>query len=154
MFLGAFLQGLRGQRLVVQACQHQQRHARRRGVAPAYRFQSLCIGQPQVEQDDVDGVLRKVLLGLSHALHVRQFDVARALLPEHPAQQPGVSGVIFDQEKSRDRFPVHQIDLCCGNVAFVGQNSVMDFMRFSHCACALVVLTAQASEGSLPFRHP
>ena len=94
----ALLQGLCGQRLVVQSGQHHQGDAGRDGVGPPYRSQSVSIGQPQVEQDDVDRMLRQVLLGLSHALHVGQFGCCEPLLVEHLAQQTGVSRVVFDQK--------------------------------------------------------
>ena len=102
--LSAFLQGLLGQRFVVQARQHHEGTDGRGGVGPPYRSQSLCIGQSQVEQDNVDRMLRKILLGRTHASHVRQFCVVRALIVEHFAEQTGVSGIIFDQENCFDRF--------------------------------------------------
>ena len=60
-----------------------------RGAAargPAYRFQSLGIGQPQIEQDTVNRILRQILLGFSHARHVYQFGIVQALLVEHLAE--------------------------------------------------------------------
>ena len=63
--LRALLQGLRGQHLVVQPRQHHQRDAGRGCVRPPHRFQSLRIGQPEVEQDDINRMLRKMLLGVA-----------------------------------------------------------------------------------------
>ena len=69
----ALLQGLCGQHLVVQPRQHHQRDAGRNCVSPPYRFQSLRIGQPQVEQDDINGMLRKNLFGAPHAIRMQQL---------------------------------------------------------------------------------
>src|SRR5680860_278317 len=88
-------------------------------------------GNPRSSKNNVDRVLRKMLLGLTHARHVRQFDVARALLVEHLAQQTGVSGVIFDQEQQRDRLLAHPLCLC-GNLTFVSQKSLMLFTRLAN----------------------
>ena len=107
--LRAQLERLHGQRLVVQACEHDHGDAGRSGVSPPYRFQSLCIGQTQVEQDNVDGVLRKMRLGIAHALHVRQLSVERALLVQHLADKTCVPGVIFDQEECFDQFRAHPL---------------------------------------------
>ncbi len=40
----------------------------------------------------------KMLLGRTHAIHVRHFGFVRAVIIEHLAEQTGVSGIIFDQE--------------------------------------------------------
>ena len=103
-------------------------------MRPPYRFQSLRIGQPQVEQDDVDRMLRKMLLGLAHASDVRQLSVVRALLVEHLAEQAGVAGVVFDQQNRFDRFLAHPLCACCGNLAFVSQKSLMLFTRLSNAS--------------------
>jgi hypothetical protein len=102
--LRALLQGLRGQHLVVQTRQHHQRDAGCGGVDPLYRFQSLRIGQPQVDQDDINRMLSKNLFGATHAFRVHQFGVAQALLSQHLAEQAGVAGVVFDQENLFDQF--------------------------------------------------
>ena len=73
--LRALLQCLRGQRLVVAAGQHDERNARRRGVGSADRLQSLRIPQTEIEQDDVDRVLREMPLPVGHALDVGQLRV-------------------------------------------------------------------------------
>ena len=97
----AFLQGLCGQRLVVQAGQHHQRDAGRRGVRPPHGLQSLCVGQAQVEQDDVNGMLGKMITARPSLMFhdVRQLGIVRALLVEHLAEQAGVSRVVLDQEQ-------------------------------------------------------
>src|ERR1700674_3517985 len=69
--LRAFLQGLCGHRFVVQARQHHQGDAGRGCVGPPYRSQSLCIGQPQVEQDNVYRIRDKMTHRLLHGFKVR-----------------------------------------------------------------------------------
>jgi hypothetical protein len=49
---------------VRQATQHHQGNTGCGRVGPPHRFQSLCIGQPQVEQDHVHSMCRKMLLGI------------------------------------------------------------------------------------------
>lgn len=66
----------------------------------------MRIGQPQVQQDNVKMMFRQVLLGIAHALHMRQLDNLGGLPLEHLAEQMGVAGVIFDQ-KYFDRFVAH-----------------------------------------------
>jgi predicted outer membrane lipoprotein len=63
------------------------------------RFQPVRIGQPEVEQNNVNLTAREVLLRLAHGLHVCQFGVVRALLVEHLEEQTSISGVILDHEK-------------------------------------------------------
>ena len=75
--LRAFLQSLFGHGLVFQAREHHQRDAVRGCAEPAHRFKSLRIGQPQIEQNDLNRMLRQVRLGLGQALHVRQFGFVR-----------------------------------------------------------------------------
>src|SRR6202011_5562044 len=99
-----------------------------------YRSQSLNIGQTQVEQDNVKRPLRKELLGVAHALHMREFGVVRALLAEHLAEQTGVSRAVFDQQKYFDGFLAHALCLCCGNLTFVSQKSLMLFTRLSNAS--------------------
>ena len=81
-------------------------------------------------------ILVEVLERMS-ALHVDQFDFVCSVLVEHLAKQTGVSGVIFDHEEQFDRFLVHPPYLRWGNLAFVGQKSLMFFTRLSNAAnCA------------------
>ena len=70
-------------------------------MSPPYRSQSLHIGQPQVEQHDVNRTLREIFLGLVHARRVHQLDVVRAELIEHLTEQTDVSGVVFDEKQPR-----------------------------------------------------
>ena len=79
-----------------------QRDVGRGCMSPPDRFQSLCIGQPQVKYDNVNCMGRKMLLGLTHGFCVRQFGLVRALILERLAEQAGVSEVIFDQQKCFD----------------------------------------------------
>jgi hypothetical protein len=73
-------------------------------VGALNRHQSLRIGQPQVQQDYVGRVRRKMLLGVSHALNMRQLSAERSFLVQHLAEKARVSGVIFDQQNSPDAF--------------------------------------------------
>ena len=135
--LGAFLQGLRGQRPVVQTRQHHQRDAGRDGMGPFYRSQLLCIGQAQIKHDDVNRVLRQMLLRVNQALDLRYFGLVRALLVQHFAQQTLVPKAVFDQVKYFDRFLRHphvsNLDLyfCCGNLILTSQKSLTPFSRAS-----------------------
>jgi hypothetical protein len=52
-------------------------------------------------------MLGKILLGIAHALQVRQFCVERAPLIQHLAEQPRISRVVFDQENGLDGFIPH-----------------------------------------------
>jgi hypothetical protein len=47
-------------------------------------------------------MLREMLLGRAHALHVRQLGVA--LFVEHLAEQTSVGRIVFDQENRIERF--------------------------------------------------
>ena len=105
--LRAFLQSCFGHGLVFQAREHHQRDVRRGCVDPAYRFKSLRIGQPQIEQDNLDCMLCQMRLGRADARHVRQFGVVRALLVEHLAERAGVCEVVFDQQNRFDRCLAH-----------------------------------------------
>jgi hypothetical protein len=67
-----------------------------------YRFHSICIWQPQVQNDNVNRALREILLGVTDGPHVNQFSIVSALFVEHLAEQAGVSGIIFDQQKHSD----------------------------------------------------
>lgn len=87
----------------------------------------MCIGQTEVEQDDIDRVLRKMALGVAHGLHVRECGVLQTLLLEHLAQQTRVARIILDQQDRSDRFPVHSACVCCGSLTLVSQNSMMLF---------------------------
>ena len=96
-------------------------------MGPPYRFHPLGVGQPQVQEDHVNGMLRKIILGLTHALHVHQLGVLRSLFVEHLTEQTSVSGVIFDQENCFDRYQTHipslrRLDL--GQAEIVGSVSV------------------------------
>ena len=95
----AFLQGLCGQRLVVQARQHHQGDAGRGGVGAPYRSSPCASGKPRSSRMMSTACSAKMLLGLAHAIHMGQFGVVRALLVEHLAEQTGVSWVVLDQEK-------------------------------------------------------
>ena len=130
--LRAFLQGLRGNRLVVQPSQYHQGDVGRSRVGALNRRQSLRIGQPQVQQDYIDRVLHNMLLGVSHALNMRQLSVERAFLVQHLAEKARVSGVVFDQQNSPDTFLRHQLRVCCGSLTFFNQKSVMFFMSASN----------------------
>ena len=79
-------------------------------------------------------VLRKMLLGCTHILHVRQVGTVPTLLAQHLAEQQGVSGVIFDQEKLFDRFLAHPLCSCGNSLTFVSQKSLMLFTRFSNAS--------------------
>jgi hypothetical protein len=98
------LQGLQAKRDVVQAGQHHQRDVGRGGVSPPNCFQSLHVGQSQVEQDNVNRMFGKIFCGVGHALDVDQFAMVRSLRDEHFADYPGISVIIFDQENFAERF--------------------------------------------------
>src|ERR1700685_3099830 len=117
----AFLQGLFGHRLVVQASEHHERYTWCRGVGPPYRTQPLCIGQPKVQQYHVDDTLRKIHLSLAHALHMRQFDVVRILLAEHLSEQTSVPKIIFDQKNCVDQFHDHLLVVRAAKLPVLGR---------------------------------
>ncbi len=97
--LRALLQGLDGKRLVVEAAKDDKRDVRGRGVGAPHSFQALGVGQSEVKENEVDPALGEMLLGLAHALDVRQLGVLSVLFAEHLAEQPSVSGIIFDDEE-------------------------------------------------------
>ncbi len=130
--LGAFLQRLRGQRFIVQSREHHQRNAGRGCMGPSYRTQTLGVGQPEVEQDDVDGMAGKMDLRLAHGDHVRHLDPVAPLLIEHLPEQPRVAGIVFDQEEDLGRSLAHASSACSGNLTFVSQKSLMLFTRASN----------------------
>ena len=98
--LRALLQGLDGQRLVVEAGQDDQWDVGRGGVGAPHAFEALGVGQAEVEQDDVDGMrsARYVSASLMH-VDVRQLGVLRVVLAEHLPEQARVSRVVFDDEE-------------------------------------------------------
>jgi hypothetical protein len=67
------------------------------------------IGQPQVKQNDVNLVLRQMLLGIRQAFHVREIGLPQALVIQHLAQQKRIARIIFDQEKYLDGFRWHPL---------------------------------------------
>ena len=74
------------------------------GAGPAgKRFQALRIGQGEIEQDDVDLVLGKILFRLVHAFDVDQCGSRRGRLVEYLPKQTRISGVVFNQENRLDR---------------------------------------------------
>jgi hypothetical protein len=78
-------------------------------VGPAYRSQTVGIGQSQIEQDKVNRTRRQMMLSVPQALYMRQLDLLQALVVQHLAQQTRVSWIIFDQEKYFDRFLRHPL---------------------------------------------
>ena len=123
--LRAFLQRLRRQRLVVAAGQHDEWDARRRGVGPADGVQSFRVDQAEIEQDEVDRVLREMPLPIRHALDVGHVRVVRTTLVEHLAEQTSVSRVVFDQEQRGDGVRAHLRCSCWGSLAYPSQNVLM-----------------------------
>ena len=105
---------------------------RRSRMGALYRAQSLSVGQPQVEQNDVDGVFGKIFLSVAHALQVGQLSIERFRLVQHLTEQPGVSWVVLKQKHRLDGCIPHQWRACCGNLTFLSQKSVMFFMRASN----------------------
>src|ERR1700678_1355650 len=99
-----------------------------------YRYQSLCIGQAEVEQDNVNRAYGQICLGILHAVHMDQFDVVRVLLGEHFAEQTRVSRIILNQENYFYRFWAHPPCLCCGSLTLVNQKSLMLFTRLSNAS--------------------
>src|ERR1700683_2930337 len=120
-------------------------------MGPPCRAYSLCLRQPQVQDDNVNRVVQKMLLCLTDALHVRQFGVLRVLVVEHLAEQSRISEVIFAQEKHSDRFLAHPPCLCCGNLTFVSQKSLMLFTRFSNASSCTGLLREQFACSRTPF---
>jgi hypothetical protein len=108
----------------------------------------LCIGQLQVEHDNVDRMRLQMLLGLTHALDVRRFGAARALLVGHFAQQTGVCGVGYDQELYFARFLAHRLYLRCGDLIFAGLKLLMHFMGLAN-ASNCTGLVQMAGEGPM-----
>src|ERR1019366_9421725 len=108
-----------------------------------------------------------MFLGITHTPHVRQFGVVRTSFLEHLAKQTSVSGIIFNQEKYFHRLFAHPFCLCCGNLTFVSQKSLMLFTRASNASnwriAAVTRVPSELSSGlsmisignSLPsFRRP
>ena len=107
--LRAFLQRLFGHGLVFQAREHHQRDAGRGCVDPAHRFKSLRIGQPQIEQNDLDRMLRQVASRPRSRTSRASIRFRANPLVEHLAERTGVCGVVFDQQNRSDRFPGHPL---------------------------------------------
>ena len=137
--LRAFLQRLGGQRLVVEAGQHHQRDARRGRVGPPHRLQPLRVGQPEIEQDDVDGMLVPGAPRPRSCTRRASRRSCERLLVEHLAQQARVAGVVLDDRRSaavrgrwasiRARSSAH-----AGSLTFVSQKSLMLFTRLSNAS--------------------
>jgi len=80
--LRALLQSLISHQFVFASGQHNQRDARRGGARPPHRFESLCVRQPQVEQDDIHGVGREATLCFPHISDFSQDELKRRLLQD------------------------------------------------------------------------
>jgi hypothetical protein len=98
--LCAFLHRFGGQRLVVQARQHNHWDAWRYRVRPPHSFETMTIRQSHVQKDDIHRALRKMNLGVTHAHQMRQFETARSLFTEHLAEQTDISRIILNQKNS------------------------------------------------------
>ena len=108
------------------------RDGRRRGVSPADRTKTLGVGEPEVQEDDVDRVGGEVHLRRAHVPNMGQVRPARALIDEHLAQQPCIAWIVLDEQDARDcGARTHQSGLC-GKVTRVSQKSLMLRTRSSN----------------------
>jgi len=84
-------------------------------------------------------MLHKILLGRTHAIHMRHFRIMRALIIEHLTEQTGVSGIIFDQKNCLAQICTHLLGIHAG----YGYASVID--PNSDADSGVLVVMAQLS---------
>jgi hypothetical protein len=96
----AFHRG-KGDLLVVDAREHDDRHRRRVRVHPRECFQSARIRQRQVKQDQRGLAVCEGLEPARQAIDVDQPERRPRILPDHLLDQPGVARVVLDQEDVR-----------------------------------------------------
>jgi len=74
-------------------------------------FESLAVGQPEVQEDDVHGRAVQLGEGGFQTVHLLQIELVRRLA-QHLHDEPGVPGVVLDQENldraghGRDSFTI------------------------------------------------
>ena len=98
--LGTGLDRLDGRRLVVVAGEHDDRHVGGVGVHGEEGFQPAAVGQGQVEEDHVEGVLGAALHARREQLHVHQLEGAVPAVAQEVAHDPDVVGIVFHQQDS------------------------------------------------------
>ena len=138
--LRSLLEGQARHLFVIETGQYDQRNARGRGACASYRFDTVRVRQPEIQEDDIDDVRREMRFSLRHRLHVDEVRGMRAALVQHLAQQPGIAEVVLDEEKAGDLpekagdLLCHSLFLCCGSFTFVSQKSLMLLTRFSNAS--------------------
>ena len=92
--------------LVVGAGQHHDRQPGRRVVGAPIRFRSGAVGQRQVQQEHVEGLLDQARQGVLQPLHPGEFKAARAGLGQGLPQEVGVGRAVLHQQDA-DEVGVH-----------------------------------------------
>ena len=101
------MQALRRHRLIIQARQHHQRDAWRRGMSSADGAQPLSVRQARIEDYDIDHVLGEIPLGIDHAFDMHQLRLVGHFIHQHLTNQPDVSGIVFHQQNFFTRTRAH-----------------------------------------------
>jgi len=85
-------------RLIIEPRDHDDRLVRGQLACPLEGRQPIAVGEPQVEQDDVHGGPAQTLDRALEAVHPFDVEVAGRQLSQHLEDQPGVPGVVLDQQ--------------------------------------------------------
>ena len=97
--LGALLHCFDSEVLVVQAAEDHDRHIWRRRASLNEGLEPGAIGQPQIQQHDVDAWLAQTPESARQAIDVGQcYGSLIVGFRQHHADQPRIAGVIFDQQ--------------------------------------------------------
>jgi hypothetical protein len=84
--------------LVVEAGEHHQGDARRRGVGPDHRLDALRVGEREIEERHVDAALAEQLEPVGEAGRLHELGAERGGLLEQLADEARVARVVLDQE--------------------------------------------------------
>ena len=126
--VGARADGGQGHCVVAIAGQHDRGKARRRFAHAAQRVQPLAVGQPQVDQHEIDAAARQAGHRLADAGHGFQVKRHGALFGQRLPDQVHVRRIVFDQKHAQHG--VQPLLPFGGSLTMVSQKSSMAWTTF------------------------
>ncbi len=119
--LGPLLEQLDPEVLVVEPGQDHDRYAVRGGPYGPHGLGALTVGEPEVEQDEVDSLISEGRERGGEAARVPDRERVLRVLREELPDQLRIRGVVLDQQDPHSRFPAFG-----GNVTIENQKSSID----------------------------
>jgi len=98
VILGPDLDGFQGQRLIIRAGQHDERHVGGFDAESRDGVQAPAVRQRQVDEGHIAAIRERTVNAGSEALDMRQPKPTLSRRPEHLLDEPGVTRVVLDQE--------------------------------------------------------